>query len=637
MATVITATAGATLCGIARSHGFRDCRPLRAEAANSGLLARALVAGDSVTVPDRSGRTAGAPAGARSRFVRRGLVTATVRFVHGSAHLPFQDDVTLTRLHVSNFRTNLAGASGTQPFPTGNRFDAAGDADPDTFKVEVTDPASPANVTVELEALRPIYRPDGTVARHESFAGGERARRMLTMTCQRVGSSSRTFRSDYLRLVTDEADQAAVPAQTLLVTDLADGAGTANDAVEILDQHVRASVTITTCPVGGASQCRSVAELPVGEDPRRIRLCFHVFRATPGGAAVGGTTEAMIRRRTAKWFRRAYAQASLAPRLVAPVFELLDPPAADMLVICQDHGRTTSGVDGSGAAASLTLRLGRPPATGLGSGILNLIRQVTDPTVTVALRAGMTPHDVGSAVVAALPNGFSGVAHENARAFNAATGSCDVMISRDDGARVTIYGETTTDTRATVTVARVDIQNVSSADSGNTIIPTTMDFRRVLRAATGRDDRLDCFIVGRFTAAGLRGRAFVPATDLAAPFQPPASLRWAVIMGVTSSSGAVMDASDNLPFTFPHEAGHVLNDAFHTDGADPNGPSELMSGTGTSQVNAVGATKRICDGPYTVRYGAFDPAQPSPGAAHFTNLGAVARIRARGAAVLGPW
>jgi hypothetical protein len=94
-----------------------------------------------------------------------------------------------------------------------------------------------------------------------------------------------------------------------------------------------------------------------------------------------------------------------------------------------------------------------------------------------------------------------------------------------------------------------------------------------------------------------------------------------------------MDGGDNLPFTFPHEAGHVLNDAFHTDNNDPNGPIQLMSGTGTSEANAVDATKRICDAPVLVRYAAFDPAQPSPGAAKFLRISAVERFRQNAASL----
>ena len=341
---------------------------------------------------------------------------------------------------------------------------------------------------------------------------------------------------------------------------------------------------------------------------------------------VGGISEQMLRRRAMKWFRRAYAQASLSPKLVGPEVEFIDPPPPNMLVVCQDHGRTASGVDGSANQSTISFRLGLPTA-----------RAATDPTVTVNLNAGMTPLQAGQAIVGALPAGFNGAAAENSRTFNAANGSCDLIITHDDGRRVAIYDETTTDTRVTVAVARVNINQVNSADNFNNIIPTTMEFRRVLRSVPGADDRLDCFVVGAFTAAGLRGRAFVPGTDLNAAFQPQAPLRWAAIMGANSSSGAVMDGSDNLPFTFPHEAGHVLTDAFHTDNADPNGPTELMSGAGTSVANSVDATKRICGGAYKVKYASFNPVQANPGDAHNVAIDAVDRVRARGANVFEGW
>jgi hypothetical protein len=302
-----------------------------------------------------------------------------------------------------------------------------------------------------------------------------------------------------------------------------------------------------------------------------------------------------------------------------------------MIVISQDHGRDASGVDGGGAASTLTFRLGEPPPPS-GAG-----QQASDPTVTVNLTPGMTPTAVGAAIVAALPVGFSGTAFTNARAFNAANASCDILLRSDDGKRLVVYAETTTDTRITVDVARLNINLVANNSPFNSIVPATIDFRRVLRAAVGTDDKLDCYVVGRFVSFGLRGRAFVPATDLAAAFQPPAGLRWAAVMGSISSSGPVMDGGDNLPFTFPHEAGHVLNDAFHTENADPLGPTELMSGTGTSPANAVGATKRICDDPLRVQYQKFNPVQATPGAFHSESLNATERIRTEGAPVMEGW
>lgn len=634
MPTQTTAQSGDTLCGIAAAHGFADCLPLRALGDNSGLLDRPLRPGDIVAVPDIGAKQEDVAAQQTHNFQMTTVPVPSIRFVHGSPDKPFLEDDTSRVLNVSNYIADRAGTNGQQPFPTGFGFHADGHADPDTFKVEVTDTLAGGSIQIELESLKPVYAPDGSILRHEAFApalGG--ASRRLTVDCNPVSAGRKTYRSRYLKLVADEQDQAGLATQSLLVTDTADGNGGDADAVEILDQVVSASYALPRCPVAAPNTCKVAAELPVGEEAEqlRIKLAFHIFRATPGGAVVGGLTSQMLRRRTFKWFRRAYAQAGMAPKLVAPQIEFLDPPSADMIVISQDHGRDTSGVDGGGAASTLTFRLGEPPPPG-GAG-----QQAGDPTVTVNLTPGMSPTAVGTAIVAALPAGFSGTAFTNARAFNAANASCDTLLRRDDGKRLVVYAETTTDTRITVDVARVNINLVANASPFNSIIPSTIDFRRVLRAAAGTDDKLDCYVVGRFVSAGLRGRAFVPATDLGAAFQPPLGLRWAAVMGTTSTNGAVMDGSDNLPFTFPHEAGHVLNDAFHTDNADPLGPTELMSGTGTSPANAVGATKRICDEPLQVRYAKFNPVQATPGAFHTVALNATERMRAEGASVMEGW
>jgi hypothetical protein len=629
---------GDSLCSIAIANGFKNCDALRAEAANSKLLKTPLPVGSLVTVPDLTKKEETISAGQSVKIRRYGTKTK-IRFVHGSPDLPYKQDVTLNKLNISNFRTNKGGSKGTKAFPAGYGYHKDGHADPDTFKIEIDDQGAGGSVDATLEALKPVYRPDGVIDKHERFGGAEANKRKLDITCNEVKAGEKVYRSTYLRLVSDDQDQSTVPAQTLLVTDMADGNKGDNDKIEILDQKVRAYVKMKTCKAADPDKCIISAELPVGEDPKRIRLCIHAFRTAPGNGSpvVGGITEQMLRRRAMKWFRRAYAQASLSPKLVGPEVEFIDPPPPNMIVICQDHGRTASGVNGSGNPSTLSFRLGQPPAVGMMAPILNAVRTISDPTVTVNLTAGLTPLQVGQAIAGALPAGFNASAAENSRTFNAANGSCDVIITHTDGRRVVIYGETTDDARVTIAVARVNINQVNSADNFNNIIPTTMEFRRVLRSVAGADDRLDCFVVGAFTAAGLRGRAFVPGVDLGAAFRPRAPLRWAAIMGANSSSGAVMDGGDNLPFTFPHEAGHVLTDAFHTDNADPNGPTELMSGAGTSAANSVNATKRICGGAYKVKYACFNPVQANPGDAHSVEIEAVDRLRTRGANVFEGW
>ena len=634
MPTVVAANDGDTLCGLAIDAGFVDCQPLRNEPQNAGkdfLNRPTLKKGDIVVIPDKKIKHTDKSTNKKHVFVKKTAPGVSIRFVHGSRNRPYLDDLTLAALEISNYESNLAGTNGRKALPIGFGFNADGDADPDTFKVEVVDPAAGGSVNAVLHALKPVYKADGTVDHNEEFSGAQAASRKVDVVCKKV-SSGVAFRSRYLRLVSDEADQATVPTQTLLVTDIADGLGTGlpadNDTVEILDQQVRASYSVNRCP--GGKKCTVTAQVPVGVNRSRIKLVFHAFRSAPGAAGgVNGVTNQMLQRRAFRWFRRAYAQASMAPKLVAPRVEFVDPPPDNMLVVCQDHGRFSSGFNGALAQSTLSFTLSVPPPHPAGGP--------PDPVVSVPLTPLLTPKQIGDLVVAALPAGFSGSTFENARAFNAVNGSCDVIITRTDGTRVMIINETTDDTSATVTVARVNMNNVNDADNFNTLIPTTAEFRRVIRAAPGAADQLDCYVIGRFANFGLRGRAFVPAGDLAAAFQPPDPLRFAAIMATSSNSGPVLDGGDNLPFTFPHEAGHVLNDAFHTDAADPNGPTQLMSGTGTSVANAVNATKRICDGPVLVRYAMFNPAQPTPGAAQTVQINAVQRFRTGAATVSEAW
>jgi outer membrane lipoprotein SlyB len=370
-------------------------------------------------------------------------------------------------------------------------------------------------------------------------------------------------------------------------------------------------------------------------DRQRIKVCFHMFTAVmAGGRWVDGSAFSAHVWRHCRTFARPSS-----PEACRPNIEFIDPPSADMLVISNDHGNAASGVDAGGAVSTLSFRLGRPP----GGGVLGAIGAAFAPTVQINLAAGLTPLQVAAAIVAALPAGFAAQASLNAPAFNAVNGSVDIKIRRDDGTRVVIRSEQTTDTALTLDVARLNMASINGTHPGTSLMPASIDFRAVIRAAPGADDRMDCYVIGQFTGPGLRGRAFVPATDLPAAFQPPAPLRWATVMAASWNSGAVMDGSDNLPFTYPHESGHVMLDAFHTDNADAGGPTELMAGTGTSVANAVNATKRLCDGPVTVRYAFFTPqlappaAAPPVGGASVAAINATQRLHTRGAAVVEAW
>src|SRR5258705_5142112 len=150
MPTVVTARDGDTLCGLAIDAGFVDCAPLRAEGANSALLAGPLKSGDQVTVPDLTTKDVSKATEKRHRFIKKNSPPVSIRFVHGSPDKKYFDDFTLTILNVSNFVTNTGGNDGSKKFPTGFGFSPNGDADIDSFKLEVADPGAGGSVQVFL-------------------------------------------------------------------------------------------------------------------------------------------------------------------------------------------------------------------------------------------------------------------------------------------------------------------------------------------------------------------------------------------------------------------------------------------------------------------------------------------------------
>ena len=647
MPTVVNATASDTLCGLAMDRGFLNCDPIRNEPANAGkdFLNRDLIDGDQVTVPDITTKSVDKPSETKTKFKKKNVPGFSLRFVHGSPDKHYREDAEVQGLDVSNFVTTKGGANGQAAFPADSAFHQAGHVDPDTFKVEVVDPAGPSTVEVLVEALKPLYDSAKQVTGHDVFTGSDHDARSVKVKAKRVPSAV-CYRSPYLRLVVDDADKNALPKQTLLVTDMADGQNTANDVVEILDQQVRASYEREKCPA--SHKCRARAEAILGTEIKKIRMAIHIFRAAPGTGTTGvnGITEQMVRRRTFKWFRRAYAQASLMPKLVAPEVEFVNPPTDDMLVISQNHGNEATGtaimalVSGQPIPpnSSLNFTISSPPSAGPVPP--------NPPKVSVNLIVGpggtpITPDAAGALIKAALPAGFSAEVFPNQRAFNAAHGSCDVIIKRDDGNPVQLTGVFSNDSAMTLEVANVSVAAVNvQASTENevaraTLLTASMQMRRIARAAPGAGDQLDILVIGTLVnLAGTevaRGIAMVPGLDLLPDFQPRDPCVWAALL-----TSQAMDGSDNNPFSYPHEAGHIMLDSFHVHAgkaADPNLKNQLMR-SGTSETNVVAGSKRICDTPIEVQYDAFDPdpavQAATPGKAKTIKLFAVPRIRDKG-------
>ena len=634
MPQTIVAAATDTLCTLAAQFGFLNCDPLRALAENAAFLNRPLQSGDVVTIPDILQNILDKAVEQLHVFERQNVPIPSIRFTHGSPDKPYKDDFSLTFLNVSNFIANKAGRNGKSNLPTGFGFNQLGHDDPDTFKVEVVEPKGGADLEIELEALKPVLAPDGSILRHEPFTDPQANLRKIKVKCEKVKSATyKGYRSRYMRLLTDEEDMKAISgdpvktdgtAQGLFTSDMADGNNGPEDKVEILDQLVQATYVLKNCPAADPNKCKVVATLPLAPLKQRIRLCFHILRATPGGAAIGGITEQNIRRRTFKWYRRVFAQAEFGPQLVAPTIEMVDFPGANMLVLSETHGRSATGVNAAGSASTLSFDLEDAPGQ---PGPLS-------PTVTVSVNLGtlvaanggpVTPDAVAAAIVAAVPAGFTATPFDNAVDVGQAGSAADILITKNDGKRIIIRNETTDETAAGLTVL-VPRLNLAAVNLKGVFGVEHAEVRRIVRAAPGDDSRMDCYVFGRF-AGGTRGLALIEGRDAPAANQNKSPMRWANLMAVQT-----MDGTDANPFTYPHESGHVMMEVVHTEG--DLSAQEMMTGSGTSAANAVDASKRICDTPLTVRYQVLRPVSTN---AQVVGIFAVDRLRTRGGNVFGSW
>lgn len=593
--------AGDSLCNIAYIFGLPDCTAIRAEAGNAAIVARngfqapagdaepvQLITGETVVVPDRTERNEDGSTEQQHVFVVRGDM-ATIRFVHGSPNLPYASDPTLAKLDVSNYKTDRAGnRDGNSPFPNDSvrRYHAEAHKDQDAFKVEVYSRGGAGDLNVELEVLRPVYNAAGILQpSNNRFPSAIRADRLLTAVASQQGGTQH-FRSCYLRLVADAADKAVAPTQTILTSDMHDAG---DSKVEILDQKVKASFEIPSCPA--AVKCKASVKLPIGTDRRRLRLAVHVLRAAPGGAVVVPLADA--EKRVWTWFRRIYAQAGIAPKLMQAV-RAVDPPE-NLVSISNDSGLTAAG-DGQ-----LRFRInaaGQPP-------------QIIGP---IAPAAGATPMATATALAAVVSAPYSAAVTQNPARFvdPVGQGSADIVITEAGGAQVTIDRVLSGDSRQTLTVGRANPLNLESWTGANWLVGS-IEQRAVLKNHDTGDDRVDVFVVQQ-GSGGNRGEAMMSGHRIDPNRSAINQVKFSAFVIVTT-----MDSSDTNPYSFPHEVGHVAGELVHALGAN----RQLMRG-GTSGNNSVGASKRIRDG--AVNY-------DSPAG----NFNLVDRIRVEGAPLLEAW
>ena len=588
MPTAVPAQEGDCLCTMAIAAGFLNCAPLRSVGANSGLLNRPLAAGDIVTIPDIDPGGADGATDQRHVFVRLNAPPVSIRFVHGSPNLPYLRDTETTILHISNHQTTRGGLDDEFTFPNGFEFNQHGHADPDTFKVEVVDPqaASPLT-TVKLEALRRILRPDGTFG-HDVFPAAERARRSRDPLECRAVSSGVAFRSRYIRLVTDETDQAALPLQTLLVTDMTDQG---DSTVEILEQAVRATYTLQNCPVG---LCQVSKTGPVGltdaERPARItnpqnsavetkprnavQIAIHILNTTPGANPV--VTIPQADRRANRWVRRIYAQAGLAPRLVRTT-RIVDPQS-NLLAIAEPAGNPLRGGRAATGGRQITFTITSP---GVPSQAINF--------TTVA---GAVPLVTAQGIAALVAAPFTATPSQNPAGFTdpPTRRSADVLITGPGGALVTITGAASTDANQPVTVGAVNPAAIQGFPANFLI--GSVDQRTLLKNYDTGSDRVDVVVVGGLTSTNL-GEAMMHGVSINAD---PARHAIDEIRFSLFIVQAAMNAGDLNYDVLPHEMGHVLMDLIHAIG--PRGTQQLMFGpfvAGPTEASA----KRIKERPKT--------------------------------------
>jgi hypothetical protein len=594
----VKARVGDSLCNIAYLNGFGDCKPLREEPANAYIVNRAndpgqLRPGDLVTIPEFVQNEESGGTEAVHNFVRRGTM-AMLRFIHASSTTKVGKDPSLSFLNVSNYITNQAGSpDGSAVFPnSGIRgFNADADQDPDVFKVEVQDINASGELDVELEVLKPIYNAKKKVSGYERFPAAIRGPRMLSAKASKQGTTTR-FWTCYLRLVVDDADKAVANDQTLLVSDIYDPNNAASKDVEILDQRVKASYTIKTCPMN--PKCKSTAILPIGSDRRRLRVAVHVLRQAAGGAPIVSAGDA--EKRILTWLRRSYAQMSIAPKLL--MVREVDPPE-NLVAIANDDGLTAAG-DGT---LRFTITAAGHPSQTIGP---------FTPT------AGATPLQTAQALAALVSAPFKAIVSENPERFNDPVGrkSADILITADDGARVVIGANTlSNDSRQRLRVARPNAMMFREWDGNNWLVGS-IEQRAVLKNYDTGDDRFDLFVVQRFISPTLLGAAMMSGHIVDPQRRAISKVKWSCFVDRRSADG-----TEGFPFVIPHEAMHAVGEVMHAVSTVP----QIMNPTAQA-ANGVANSKRVRDG--AVNY---------DGGTIAGNHNLVTRMRQQGGSLMENW
>lgn len=584
----VIAAEGDTLCSIAVDHGFVNCDPLRA--VNPELANRQVAPGDEVRIP---ARTEGHEEGATEQtheFERPGEPFASIRFVHGSATLAYEDDVTITELNISNYVTNRAGnnGEGNAAFvgPDHRTFDANADEDVDTYKVEVRDlRTTQRELDVQIEALKPTYNAAGALTGHVAFDGTvadaatERGKRSLSIQAEKMGSTDR-YRTSYLRLVVDDIDSQVAPhdPQTLLTSDLVDaaaGAANAADAsamrrVEILDQDVEAMYMIDGCPAPSAdARCRVRTRVPIARG-RTVDIAVRVLRTVPtgvvetqpGGPGDNGVVRlADIRRRIEMFCRRVWAQSHVKFRIVR--LETVDLPS-NMITVGDLNPNVSVGNNAAGSGPGQigfrisVNRFGRAPNSVHNIGPFNVPAGNTPAATANLIRTRVNAIPGLQATVSVNPAEVFNTVH-NPDGTTTDRQSADVLFTDTTAnGRITITNLTALNNQDAAQGVAVNSLNMNIAiRNGNDDYHVgSTDERNLYKPLDTGDRVIDLYVVQGFTGRpNLLGFTVPECKEMNPNRRLMTTMMNTIVMRQDSSDG-----SNTQPYALPHEIGHVLLD-----------------------------------------------------------------------------
>lgn len=515
--------------------------------------------GDSIEIPAKQLGEVSRPTEARHPFVRIGVPPASIKIITdgGNPRIPISTERRV--LQVSTLVT-------TSRLPTG--FLTAS-TDVRNFKIEVFDEgANGPTINAEIEAMKPLLDPrnrpqrdaDGNLT-YESFA----PRRQITpLQLRRVPGLNHIYRSRYLRLVTNESDDAARGNQTLL-TDHDPN----NLNIEILDQQVVARYTA----VSGEPLA---TEAVVGDGEKRVRCKVFVCRTafdptnTRVDNLVGGIAVADVRLHMLKWVRRIYAQANLSPLLVDGEVVVVNP--VENLIAISQFNR----LNNARGNREIRFRVNTAP----------------NPTmIAITTVAGETPLQIANrmatAARAALPAGFTVEVFPNSQPFNRIS-IVDILIKNGNNEVIIDQERSLEAGRIRIVVGRVRVNSTATAPFNlfNVGIAENRTMIRNYRTDTpAHQGAVAIFVVNRFTG-GTLGFAYGKQFRERPAFQgvfPVAGSCFVVARAMSTANRGVAITS--------HEMGHILIDMIHFDTA----ANEMMFPFHPLIVNNVFIPRRISD------------------------------------------